>query len=265
MNSRHIIRKMSVVFGLVAVLLLAMAPAVEAFKRSEEPSKPLKEVPRVTLVGTPFGPYRLIQPPAKRETKAPVTAEADKPKWTGNVYLIRKGDTLSAIAPHLKVSISKLASCSGIANPNRISIGQKLRKPGTCVAPVPASAPQRTTTNHQPKPATGAVENAISFAMAQLGDPYLWSGDGPNAWDCSGLVHAAFAHAGIAISRSTKTLVHEGYSVSRGAMVRGDLVFPDEGHVGIYLGNNKMVHAPEPGDVVKVSTVYDFYAARRIA
>lgn len=116
-------------------------------------------------------------------------------------------------------------------------------------------------------PASGIVETVIAFAMAQLGDIYVWGADGPNAWDCSGLVRAAFAHAGITTTRTTRTLINEGSSVSRANMLRGDLVFPASGHVGIYLGpeTDTFIHAPQSGDVVKISPVYDFYAARRIA
>lgn len=256
--------------GLVITFLLVTSDSAESFPTADSATEAPTDNPRHTPAVKPFGPYRLIQPSPQREQKIVQVAKVAEPKllkpvWTGNVYVVKSGDTLSGIAPHLKVSAGELARCSGIGNPNRISIGQKIHKPGTCVAPPPA--PQKTVTQRidTPAPASGTVETAISFAMAQLGDPYVWAANGPDSWDCSGLVHAAFAHAGIAISRSTKTLIHEGISVSRGEMVRGDLVFPSDGHVGIYLGNGQFVHAPQSGDVVKVGSVYSFYAARRVA
>ena len=129
--------------------------------------------------------------------------------------------------------MKELAACSGINNPNRIQPKQIIHKPGTtCVAPRPV--PQQVP-NPAPLPSGGIVETAISFAMAQLGDPYVWAANGPDSWDCSGLVHAAFNYAGKSITRSTRTLINEGSPVGRDSMMRGDLVFPDDGHVGIYL------------------------------
>lgn len=70
--------------------------------------------------------------------------------------------------------------------------------------------------------------------------------------------------AGVDISRTTYSQIGVGVSVSRDQLQPGDLVFPHAGHVGIYVGGGNMIHAPQTGDVVKVSPVYNFYAARRI-
>ncbi|MBQ5695503.1 MAG: C40 family peptidase, partial [Clostridium sp.] len=66
------------------------------------------------------------------------------------------------------------------------------------------------------------------------------------------------------LSRTTYTQINEGVPVSRENLQPGDLIFTHAGHVGIYVGNNQFIHAPRTGDVVKVSSVYKFYAARRI-
>ncbi|MFR1384289.1 MAG: C40 family peptidase, partial [Clostridioides difficile] len=65
-------------------------------------------------------------------------------------------------------------------------------------------------------------------------------------------------------SRTTYSQINVGVPVSQDQLQPGDLVFPHTGHVGIYVGNGQMIHAPQTGDVVKVSPVYKFYAARRV-
>ena len=70
--------------------------------------------------------------------------------------------------------------------------------------------------------------------------------------------------AGIDISRTTYSQINDGQAVSQDQLQPGDLVFPHAGHVGIYVGNGQMIHAPQTGDVVKVGPVYNFYAGRRI-
>lgn len=150
--------------------------------------------------------------------------------------------------------------------------------PSVRVAEAPKQSPQSLRTISKPKapqrtpvtpvstaPKSGtASETAIAYAMAQLGKPYVWGATGPNAFDCSGLVQAAFRSAGIQLPRTTKTIISRGTPVSRSAMQRGDLIWTSSGHIGIYLGGNKMIHAPTSGDVVKISTVWAFYAARRL-
>jgi cell wall-associated NlpC family hydrolase len=93
--------------------------------------------------------------------------------------------------------------------------------------------------------------------MAQLGDPYMWAAAGPNSFDCSGLVQYAFAAAGISLPHSASAQVAAGQPVSRDQLQPGDLIgyYSPVGHIGIYIGNGQMVHAPTSGDVVKVSSI----------
>lgn len=127
------------------------------------------------------------------------------------------------------------------------------------VPSTPSEAPPVTV------PASSRVETVIAFAMAQIGDPYHWAAQGPNSWDCSGLVMVAFSKVGIKLPRSTKSgLKSVGTQVSRGSLSKGDIVFPSSGHVGIYIGEGKILHAPQPGDVVKISKLWSFYMARRV-
>lgn len=105
--------------------------------------------------------------------------------------------------------------------------------------------------------ASGRALQAIDFAMAQLGEPYVYGATGPNSWDCSGLTGAAWAAAGVSLPRSSSQQAGAGQSVSTSSMSPGDLVFyySPISHVGIYLGNGKLLHAPNPSSSVSIVPV----------
>lgn len=110
---------------------------------------------------------------------------------------------------------------------------------------------------------------AVSFALAQLGKPYVFGAEGPDSYDCSGLMQAAWAKAGVRIPRVTGDQVHTGTAVAGITVMQpGDLIFipgsdgtPQKpGHVGMYMGVGSdgrqwLVQAPHTGDVVKVTAV----------
>ncbi|MFD9304284.1 C40 family peptidase [Streptomyces sp. NPDC060048] len=110
-------------------------------------------------------------------------------------------------------------------------------------------------------PLRQGTEGAISFANSRLGDPYVWGGNGPHAWDCSGLVQAAYRSAGIPLPRVASDQYRATTPVSRSELRRGDLVFWSSNgsasgvhHVAVYLGDGKYVEAPRPGKTVRVSS-----------
>ena len=113
-------------------------------------------------------------------------------------------------------------------------------------------------------PAGAGAAAAVRYAMAQLGDPYRWGAEGPDAYDCSGLTSAAYLAAGVAIPRTSAAQWGAGPHVDVAALLPGDLVFyADDAadpstihHVGMYIGNGLMVHAPHTGDVVRVASVW---------
>ncbi|MGW2325385.1 NlpC/P60 family protein [Streptomyces sp. NPDC001700] len=98
---------------------------------------------------------------------------------------------------------------------------------------------------------------AIDFAESQLGKPYVWGATGPNSYDCSGLTQAAWKAAGVSLPRTTWDQVKAGTRVSTSELKPGDLVFfyDDISHVGLYIGDGMMIHAPKPGDVVKKAPI----------
>ncbi len=104
---------------------------------------------------------------------------------------------------------------------------------------------------------SAAAQTAVDTAMAQRGDPYVWAASGPNSFDCSGLVQYAYAAAGISLPHSSRAQASMGQAVSRADLQPGDLVafYSPVSHIGIYIGNGQMVHAPTSGDVVKVASI----------
>lgn len=113
-----------------------------------------------------------------------------------------------------------------------------------------------------------AAQIAVNAALGKRGSPYVWGATGPNQFDCSGLTQWAYAQAGISIPRTSGAQSTFGTPVRRDQLQPGDLVFfySPVSHVGIYVGNGMMVHAPTSGDVVKVSPLQAQYSgARRVA
>ena len=104
-----------------------------------------------------------------------------------------------------------------------------------------------------------------------MGKPYRWGATGPNSFDCSGLMQYAFKNgAGISLPRVSRDQANVGKKVSKAELQPGDLVFFAKGgrihHVGMYLGNDQYIHAPQTGDVVKISKLSSrtLYTARRV-
>ncbi|MET8474987.1 NlpC/P60 family protein [Streptomyces sp. NPDC006422] len=117
-------------------------------------------------------------------------------------------------------------------------------------------------------PASGRASAALAAAATQIGKPYVSGGSGPNSYDCSGLTQWAYNQAGVSITRTTYTQINEGTEVPRSQLKPGDLVFfNNTAHVGLYAGNNQVLHAPKPGAVVRyesMDTVGPYQTARRI-
>ena len=140
-------------------------------------------------------------------------------------------------------------------------------------APVQAPPPVQAPAPVQPAPApapvgqpqTSAVETAISYASAQLGERYVLGGMGPDVWDCSGLTKQSYATAGLYIGTHSatnqyNTMAGAGKLVPYGERQRGDLIFwgsaGDYYHVAIYLGNGQIIEAPNPNAPVRIHSIW---------
>jgi cell wall-associated NlpC family hydrolase len=115
---------------------------------------------------------------------------------------------------------------------------------------------------HIPAGTPAPIVEVISFALAQLGKPYVYGATGPDSYDCSGLVQAAYARIGVQLPRTTFDQVNVGSAIySTSELEPGDLVFipgsdgtpQAPGHVGMYLGDNLLIQAPQTGERVKLS------------
>jgi peptidoglycan DL-endopeptidase CwlO len=109
----------------------------------------------------------------------------------------------------------------------------------------------------------------VAIAMQYLGVPYVWASADPSVgFDCSGLTKYVFAKVGVSLPHYAAAQYELGYAVSRDQLQPGDLVFyRGLGHMGMYIGGGKYIHAPQTGDVVKISGVYDrsdWVGARRV-
>ena len=151
--------------------------------------------------------------------------------------------------------------------------GDAAAEPGVVIvstAAVDLVAP-RHSKRAAPKRTLG--QRAAAIALREVGVPYQWGGSSPSTgFDCSGLVHWAYARLGVELPHSSYALYGEGQRVARSRMKPGDLVFfYGLGHVGMYVGRGRMVHAPHSGARVEVvrlgSSQYGarLVGARRIA
>ncbi len=107
-------------------------------------------------------------------------------------------------------------------------------------------------------PVSGRAGAAVSYALGQVGDAYVYGATGPSAFDCSGLTMMAWAQAGVSLPHSSSAQMGSGTPVSQSQLQPGDLVFyySPVSHVGIYIGNGQIVHAANPSTGVQVSPVF---------
>ena len=119
-----------------------------------------------------------------------------------------------------------------------------------------AAVARQTPDRHDPFPAIPMPtvgERAAAIAVKEVGVPYRWGGASPAGFDCSGLVYWTYGRLGIRLPHSSYALYDQGRRVTQSRMMAGDLLFfSGLGHVGIYIGRGRMVHAPHSGSRVQV-------------
>lgn len=202
---------------------------------------------------------------ASAEMLAQVAAQQDAADQLYDQLAALKGTTAEVEREYLEGVTNPPTTPAPPTQPTPTNPGTPTTPPTPPVDPTP------------PAPSPSAVETAIAYAYAQLGDPYEYGGSGPDSWDCSGLTKAAYAAAGVYIGAHGSTSQYN-YLANRGRLVpvselqRGDLVFySDDGgystyHTALYLGGGKMIEAQYEGVPVKVSNLryYDlmYYGAR---
>jgi len=123
--------------------------------------------------------------------------------------------------------------------------------------PADKSRPETTDSASQVSRSVG--QQAASIAVRQVGVPYRYGGNSPKGFDCSGLVHYSYLRAGKTVPRTTSQLWSGTSAVDRDDIRAGDILFfRIEGkmsHVGMYVGDNRFVHAPSSGKIVSMETL----------
>lgn len=172
------------------------------------------------------------------------------PPVTGTLYTVKPGDYFKRIALALGVTMDDLLTANGMKKATVIHPGDQLQIPvGGTLPPVVSGAP------------SAKVTIVLDFVSAQLGEPYVMNGAGPNEWDCSGLTMRAYAAIGISLPHYSVAQAKYGQAIdwTVEAIRPGDLVFLATngviGHVGIATGPKTWIHAPGTGDVVRAGNI----------
>lgn len=156
------------------------------------------------------------------------------------------------------------SSSSSSSSPSPSQTQSATPTPTQTQTPTPTPTPTQTQTQTaNPQPASGGGGNAAQIAMNwavstanRSGTFYRLGANGPDAWDCSSFVQAAYAQAGVNLGRTTYQQINQGRQVSYSDRQPGDLIFWGDYHVAIYLGNGRIVDAGSPSSGVSVRSVF---------
>ncbi|MFE0453056.1 NlpC/P60 family protein [Streptomyces sp. NPDC058914] len=260
------------VVGLVVAFVLSLLAGVLLGVHGPS-GAPSADRPAITLQpGSPAEPESVQGVPAPGPVKpsqkptGPGTGQA-KPEGVKKVTL-RPGDTLWALARTHGTTVKSLQQLNDLGRSTLIYAGKTLHVPAlpgspdaarqSTAAPPTAAPPTATPKPAVKSPAKSAPNAVIAYARAQLGKPYIWGGTGPRGFDCSGLVMRAWQKAGVKLPRTTWGQINAGTATTRARLVPGDLVLSyGGGHVGLYLGDGKVIHAPRPGRTVTIAPLPD--------
>ncbi|HEX9190594.1 MAG TPA: NlpC/P60 family protein [Candidatus Deferrimicrobiaceae bacterium] len=198
-------------------------------------------------------------------------------------HVVRKGDTLGRIARHHGTSIRELKAANGL-NGSRLSIGMELAIPGPETqaegSTLHADAPElpteaelsevaRAAESAAGLPAEESLKNrVIRVAERMLFIPYRWGGETLKGLDCSAYVRKVFAYLDLDLPRSAREQFREGVRIEKADLSVGDLVFfrtyaKYPSHVGIYLGDNRFIHASSRDRRVKIDNLEATYYVKR--
>ncbi|MDY0812598.1 NlpC/P60 family protein [Kitasatospora purpeofusca] len=162
-----------------------------------------------------------------------------------------------AAADKAKAAAKENAGKGGATAPPAPATNAPTPAANTPAPPVTNTPPPPAANTPAPPAAGGRAAAIVQFAYAQLGKPYGWSKTGPSSFDCSGLTGAAYRAADVSLPRTSQEQWKVGTRIGRGDLQPGDLVFfyPDLHHVGVYIGDGKMIHAPRTGKNIEVLAI----------
>ncbi len=165
--------------------------------------------------------------------------------------------TLGQVKGHLAALVAQAQAAAAAAAE---------RRPTNIQPPPPSSpvvGPSGGGTTSTPPSGSGAGMVAVRAAYSQLGVPYVWGGETPGiGFDCSGLTQWAWGRAGVSLPRTAQAQYDAIQHIPLSALQPGDLVFWDDGtssvqHVGMYVGNGEVVHAPMTGETVRYTPIWN--------
>lgn len=173
-------------------------------------------------------------------------------------YVVRRGDTLSAIARAYGVSVQGIVEANGIPDPNLIRVGRRLTIPGATEG-----------VNEAHGEGIDAEHRFVQSALQYRGVPYRYAGMTTRGMDCSGLVARVLGLHGIEAPHNSRAQYELGTPVPVDELRAGDLVFfhttrPGISHVGIYLGGSQFIHASSGGGRVKIDRLDGGYYQSRL-
>jgi LysM repeat protein len=189
---------------------------------------------------------------------APTTSAAPSAAATSALtHVVKNGDSLAAIANTYKVKLPDLLAVNKMKASSLILPGATLALPAGAVAPATGGSSAAIQSS------AGPAATVVAFAYSQLGKPYRFFTAGPDTYDCSGLVKAAYRQIGMELVHHSASQATYGNAVDfwSTAIQPGDLVFMAThgngqiNHVGIAVDATHWIHAPAPGDVVRLSPI----------
>ncbi|MGH3499206.1 MAG: NlpC/P60 family protein [Nocardioidaceae bacterium] len=176
-------------------------------------------------------------------------------------------DELAIRQRQLSSQVAAIAAAKKQMASQQAAIETKASAAKTLLATLKASARQAILQPQTPSrgavrtainvPVSGRAKIAVDFAMAQMGEPYVYGAAGPSAWDCSGLTMMAWGAAGVSLPHSAAGQAGYGTPVPISDLQPGDLVFfySPISHVGIYIGNGNVIDATHPGATVEITPI----------
>lgn len=188
---------------------------------------------------------------------------------SGDVHVVRKGDTLQAVARRNGTTVNELKRLNGLRS-TRLKIGQRLALSDPEDVPSPLLLPGDSSEDEVLEMAYAAGSELEQVAFRFLSTPYRFGGNSRKGIDCSAFVQQVFREVDIDLPRSAREQFRVGEQVDRGDLQAGDLLFfrtyaKFPSHVGIYLGDGKMIHASSRSHRVVVTSIdYPYYRKRFI-
>jgi len=195
--------------------------------------------------------------PADAASAGALAATAPNPMEADMVAVVAATSVAVAVAPVVVPAAPVVVAAAPAARPAPAPAPKAAAPPQRAPSAPPASlhlaAAQPPAMAAAPLP---AAARAVEAALKELGKPYRYGALGPSTFDCSGLTKFAYGAAGISLPHSAAAQYQSGRRVNRNQLQPGDLIFwRGLGHVGLYIGNGKMVHAPRTGEVVTIISI----------